>query len=121
MYFILLGLPKNSPRVPEHLHGIVREGLEHNAAVFKDAGLDYADCLIEPEQGSKPLMNMMSHREPDGIIVGFGVRGSDDLEITYFFEQIVNAVRVQYPKTTILFNTRPQSTLDAVRRWFPTA
>jgi hypothetical protein len=121
MYFILIGLPVGSPRVPEHLHDMVRKGLEQNYNVFKEAGIEYKDCFLEPEDGTKPLLELIKQRKPDGIVVGFGVRGSNDQEITFFLEKIVNDVQRKYPQTTIMFNVSPDSTLAAVRRWFPNA
>ena len=52
------------------------------------------------------------------VLTGFGIRGIP--ENTFFFEKVVEATRRGAPKATLVFNTSPDSTVDAAKRWFKT-
>jgi hypothetical protein len=40
-------------------------------------------------------------------------------DLTPFFEKLVNTIHDTSPKSRLLFNTMPDNTLEAARRWFP--
>lgn len=86
------------------------------------------------------MLESLEERKWDGVIVGFGVRGGSNLEVTIHFESkpsahvisgnscitlrsgstdIINGLRVHAPHTRIMFNYNPTSTLEAVQRAFP--
>lgn len=48
---------------------------------------------------------------------GFGIRSTPNY--TPLFEALVNTIATTSPGTKMLFNTSPDSTLDAARRQFP--
>ena len=63
------------------------------------------------------MLEPLRARKPDAVAVGFGLRGFP--EMTHFIEQLVNAVHEELPEVKRSSHTSPDSTLDAVRRWFP--
>ncbi|KAK9864255.1 hypothetical protein WJX84_009721 [Apatococcus fuscideae] len=63
------------------------------------------------------LEKYFASKKPAGVVVGFGVRGHP--EHTYLFEQLVKAVRAGAPKAVLMFNTSPDTTLEALKRWLP--
>lgn len=93
--------------------------LDKTEADCKAAGYDFVTFAAVPEEGTTTLLEALKERQPhwDGIVLGFGVRGNP--EMTVWFEEIVNAVREKSPKTKFLFNTSPDSTLEAAKRNFP--
>lgn len=120
---IAVGLPWDHPMVKgkfgDEIANAVREGLKKMVVDMKDLGYDYKQFFLGPEQGMTPLIDELKGKNWDGVLVGFGVRGNPDL--TVFFEQIVNTAREHAPAAKLLFNSSPESTVDAVKRWFPTA
>ena len=61
------------------------------------------------------LSAAFASRKLDGVIVGFGIRGIP--ENTYLFEKVVAAVRQGAPQAKLMFNTSPDTTVDAAKRW----
>ena len=80
----------------------------------------------------------IAERRWDGVIVGFGVRGGNTLEVTHHFESgeincnsfppadaplyragLVNSARVLAPEAVLMFNYNPTSTLESVQRGLP--
>ena len=53
----------------------------------------------------------------DGVMIGFRVRGN--AELTLFFEQLVDTVRVYAPGAKLLFNSKPTDSLQSIQRHFP--
>jgi hypothetical protein len=94
-----------------------RKALETVDAVFKDTAYDFKAVYFGPEKGVAPLVDELNARHWDGVIIGFGVRGNKAL--TVWFESLVNTVIELSPKTKILFNSSPDSTLDAAKRNLP--
>ncbi len=52
----------------------------------------------------------------DGVVIGNGIRGQSSNFI--LFEQIINVMHTNAPKSRIIFNTLPANTDEAVKRWF---
>jgi hypothetical protein len=95
----------------------IREALEANEALIKGAGYDFRALYIGPEDGVAPLVHELKSRHWDGVAIGFGVRGKQ--ELTVWFESLVNTVVELSPQTKLLFNSSPSSTLDSARRNLP--
>jgi hypothetical protein len=51
----------------------------------------------------------------DCVVVGGGIRKPP--ELADLFERVINAVHRHAPAAAIAFNTKPDDTLDAARRW----
>lgn len=113
---ILLGLPPNHESIPADKRDAVRKMLATVGEPFEALGLKFEFVGVGPgDEGV--LEKALSASKPDAVVVGFGVRGNPGL--THFFEQIINSVHELAPSAKILFNTMPDNTLDAVKRWFP--
>ena len=75
--------------------------------------------LIEvlPEDTVEQLTANLAVRHLDGVVVGFGVRGLPPN--TYLFEKVIEAIRQGLPHAKIMFNTTPEDSVDAAKRWLP--
>ncbi|MUL78460.1 hypothetical protein [Mycolicibacterium sp. CBMA 226] len=51
------------------------------------------------------------------IVIGAGIRLQPAL--THLLETLVNCVRTNSPRSAICFNTGPEDTIEAIRRWWP--
>ena len=114
---VLLGLPYNHSKVPEHLRDFVRQTLGALDGQFETAGLPFEFVAVAPEDDLATLRDKLQQRQPDAIVVGNGIRSSMDL--TFFMEQLISTAQATVPQAKILFNTMPDTTLDAVKRWYP--
>jgi hypothetical protein len=50
---------------------------------------------------------------------GVGIRVNR--QFTPLFEELVNTVKEKSPSSKLLFNSQPDDTIEAVKRWFPEA
>lgn len=91
----------------------IKSGLEKTEKIMGEAGYDYKMCYIGPGQITT-LVELLKTQSWDGVVVGFGIRGIP--EMTIFFEEIVNTVRTHAPSTKLLFNSTPETIIDAARR-----
>ena len=87
----------------------------------RDAGYDIQSVLITPGQGEASdgvdkLVAKLPERAWDGIMVGFGVRGTP--EYTTTFEKVMNLFKEQCPDVKVGFNSRPDDLYDAIVRNF---
>jgi len=114
---ILLGLPWDHPIVPSDKREHLRKTLAGVDTSMKEAGYEYRFVGVTPEAGVGPLIEELKSNPVDGICIGFGVRGFP--ESTPFFEKIIAAIREHAPKSKLFFNTSPDSTVDAAKRWLP--
>jgi hypothetical protein len=62
------------------------------------------------------MITSLEGKKWDGIVIGFGVRGNP--EMTVLFEEIVDAVRKHAPQAKLMFNSSPETSLDAIKRHF---
>lgn len=53
------------------------------------------------------------------VVIGGGIRLEPSL--THLLETLVNGVLSQSPHSAICFNTGPETTIEAIRRWWPTS
>src|SRR5215813_3750500 len=51
------------------------------------------------------------------VVIGGGIRKPEPM--LEFFETVINLVRRHAPSAAIAFNTNPETTLEAARRWLP--
>ncbi|KZP06487.1 hypothetical protein FIBSPDRAFT_842083 [Athelia psychrophila] len=120
---LMVGLPWDHPLVAAQAHDptVIRDGLDRVIQATNNAGYNLAPYYFGPGDaaGLQGLVALLKKNDYDAVVVGFGVRGSVDL--TEFFEEIVNTVKDTAPRARLLFNSSPPSTLDAVKRAFPLA
>jgi hypothetical protein len=60
-------------------------------------------------------MDHLKQKHFDCVLVGAGVRKLDKHFL--LFERLINVVHEHAPDARICFNTKPDDTADAVRRW----
>ncbi len=93
------------------------------AAMEREAdglGLTFSSFLVQDLGDDVPskFRDVLAQRHHDFIVIGGGVRLEPSL--TPLFEILVNSVIAVSPQSTLCFNTGPTTTIDAVRRWWPT-
>ncbi|KAN0104875.1 hypothetical protein V8E51_010620 [Hyaloscypha variabilis] len=86
---------------------------------FKDVGLEYQYLDYAPGESMQRLEKVLQEKKFSGGCVGIGIRA--DAQFTTMFEALVNFVHEKSPKSKLLFNTSPDGTLEAAKRWFPEA
>ncbi|MGX2994453.1 hypothetical protein JNUCC64_09170 [Streptomyces sp. JNUCC 64] len=86
-------------------------------AALRDAGFDTVSCLVDadPERAEAALRERLGERSFGLVMIGAGVRMIP--EHTPLFERLLNVLIEEAPGTRVCFNTSPESTLDALRRW----
>jgi hypothetical protein len=86
---------------------------------LKQHGFDAEYCLVTPDAGDDELVEALTDKPYDCVVVGGGIRKPEPfLEL---FERVINLVRVHAPDAAIAFNTNGENSVDAVLRWLPDA
>lgn len=115
---IQVGLPWNYHGFDAATQEMVRTGLEKGREVMKHAGYDnYSTYDVTPEEGPAKLIDFLGKEHVDGVVIGYGIRGIK--EHTAFFELLVNVVHTHAPHVKFMFNTSPDTAVDAAKRQFP--
>ncbi|KAH7103457.1 hypothetical protein BKA62DRAFT_696963 [Auriculariales sp. MPI-PUGE-AT-0066] len=113
---IITGLPHTHPAVakiadPEQ----IRVMLEQTITELRAAGYeDIEGIWIGPDDGTSKLVEALQSKHRHGLIIGAGVRKSDDL--MFWMEELIRTAHAVSPKTQILFNTTPKDNLTAAGR-----
>ncbi|MFI9535084.1 hypothetical protein ACIG56_17775 [Nocardia fusca] len=86
-------------------------------AALRDAGFDLVSCQVpaDPDAAEAKLRECTAGRSFGVAMVGAGVRMA--AEHTLLFERLVNVVVELVPGIRLCFNTSPETTIDALRRW----
>ncbi|MFC7303894.1 hypothetical protein ACFQVC_06655 [Streptomyces monticola] len=84
---------------------------------MREAGFDGVQCLVEPSpDAAEAVLRECLEKESFGLaMIGGGVRMMP--EHTLLFERLVNVLTEVVPGIRFCFNTSPEDTLAAVRRW----
>jgi hypothetical protein len=87
-----------------------------NAAV-REAGFDLVSCLVDSSpDGAEAAVRKLLKEETFGLaMIGGGVRMMP--EHTLLLERLVNLLVEEVPGIRLCFNTSPETTVDALRRW----
>ncbi|MEU6643996.1 hypothetical protein ABZ863_15790 [Saccharomonospora sp. NPDC046836] len=90
--------------------------IEAGEATLREAGFDIVTCQLPaaPDEAEA----MVRAYEPATFqvaMIGAGVRMA--AEHTLLFERLVNVLTETQPGIRFCFNTSPESTIDALRRW----
>lgn len=115
----LIGLPSDDAWVPALMQPHLAKLLGDVYGQMADAGFQYEFYGVSPEGGLPALGSKLQAQRPDAVIIGNGIRSN--MELTHFMEQVIDIVHRSVPQAKLLFNTVPDNTVDAVKRWFPTA
>lgn len=94
----------------------VMVGLNRDVTTLNGLGYDASLCLVDfGETAEAVLTAALAERAYNCIMIGAGVRLI--AQNTPLFEKLINIVHRHAPDAKLCFNTRPDDTADAVRRW----
>ncbi|KAF2639407.1 hypothetical protein P280DRAFT_470781 [Massarina eburnea CBS 473.64] len=118
---VFTGLPPFHPLVAAQGFNSsqVNAGLRNDAADILAAGYNLKVVLMGPEIPIEILKAESSDRSYDGAGIGFGVRGSNSLNMTIRMEQILQTFRETNPNAPVVLDQSPVTGIDAVKRRFP--
>ena len=92
-------------------------GLEKTKADAAEAGFDIEFVFVDESKEKQQIyVNKLTASPIKAVVIGAGVRLMPDL--TGLFETLVNLTISHSPKTKLLFNVSPTTTVDAIKRWF---
>jgi hypothetical protein len=114
-----VGLPFDHPSIPEEERPKVMKRVTDLRQRMRDAGYDYDIFHTSPESGLEDFRNRLKTHPCDGVLIGGGVIGNP--ELSYFLEQIIDAVHQVAPDAKIMFFNHSVDVRETVERWFPTA
>lgn len=92
-------------------------GIEATLEEVVAAGFDATWCLTEStwESVEPQVSASLAAKRYDAVMIGAGVRTI--AEHFLLFERIINLVHTAAPDAKLCFNTSPDTTLAALRRW----
>ncbi|MCY0931780.1 hypothetical protein OTB20_37495 [Streptomyces sp. H27-H1] len=105
-------------RMPDGLdEAVLTARIEAGNAVLREAGFDAVPCLIEasPDRAEATVREHLQEHAFLLAMIGGGVRMLP--ENTLLFERLVNVLTEAAPGIRLCFNTAPENTVEALRRW----
>lgn len=86
-------------------------------AELREAGFDIVPCqvLTDPDEAEKKVRECVAANPVRVVMIGAGLRMAP--EHTPLFERLVNLLVQLVPGIVFCFNTSPETTVDALRRW----
>lgn len=94
----------------------IRAGLEADKATLQALGYDAELCLTDTgDTAAEVLKARLAGKKYDGVLIGAGVRTIP--RNFMLFEQLINVAHEHAPGAKLCFNTRPDDTAEAVKRW----
>ena len=95
----------------------MQAGIEQAVTELRDLGYDVIWCGVgmDPASARSTVRLVLEGRAVDCVLIGAGLRKTD--QVLVLFEQLVNAVHAACPAAALCFNTVPEDSADAVRRW----
>lgn len=90
--------------------------IERGQRRFEELGISYRMGLVPLDDSTGSRIAELVALEPyECVVVGGGIRKEESL--LELFENVVNLVRRLAPDAAIAFNSSPDDTADAARRW----
>lgn len=91
--------------------------IERGNAALREAGFDVVLCQVDtgPDTAEEQVRAELRRAQFGLAMVGGGIRMVP--EHTELFERIVNVLHEVAPRIRLCFNTAPDNTVDALRRW----
>jgi hypothetical protein len=91
--------------------------IERGTAALREAGFDVVRCEVDtgPDAAEEQVREQLRHTQIGLALVGGGIRMIP--EHTELFERIVNVLHEVSPGIRLCFNTAPDNSIDALRRW----
>ncbi|WP_228812506.1 hypothetical protein [Nocardia otitidiscaviarum] len=104
-------------RYPQITEAELTARIAAGEAALRDAGFDIVSCQVSADPGEAEVA--VRRCAGDGpfrvAMIGAGVRMAP--EHTLLFERLVNVTTAVAPGIRFCFNTSPETTIDALRRW----
>lgn len=96
---------------------ILAARIEAGQSALEEAGIDAEHCMVgkDPDQAEAMLRETFGRETFPLAMIGAGIRAL--LEHTLLFERTVNVLIELNPSIRLCFNTSPEDTINAVRRW----
>jgi hypothetical protein len=106
-----------NPELPKGLTvDIIEQGTKATLEKLNSIGYDAETFLIDTGASDlAKLSNQLKEKNYDGVVIGNGIRSIKSNFI--LFEQIINVVHSNAPKSKIIFNSLPTDTDEAINRW----
>ncbi len=116
---VLIGLAVEAVDFSRH-PGLTAEKLlallDADKAKLTDAGYDASIYHVTDDPDAlKVLAEHISAEQHDIVLIGAGVRRNE--ENFLLFEKLINLVHENAPQARMCFNSRPDDSFDAVKRW----
>lgn len=104
-------------RVPDLDEATLTARIEAANRFIRDAGFNAVSCSIgtSPDDVESTIRNHLATGSFGLAMIGAGVRLQP--EYTVLFERIINVLHDAAPDIRFCFNTSPETTTDALRRW----
>jgi hypothetical protein len=112
-----VGLPLDHPLIPSQERPKITKRLADLQQRMRGAGYNYEIVYASPQSGLEDFKNQLRTQPCDGVLIGGGI--ASDAAMTYFMEQIVDAVHEVVPKAKIMFFNHSVDVRETVERWFP--
>lgn len=86
-------------------------------ATLREEGFDIVPCQVpaDPDGAERRVRECVATNPVRVVMIGAGLRMAP--EHTLLFERLVNLLNELVPGIVFCFNTSPESTVDALRRW----
>ncbi|MEU9204680.1 hypothetical protein [Streptomyces sp. NPDC048332] len=105
-------------RMPEGIdEAALTARIEAGNAALGEAGFDVVACLIDtsPDRAESTVREHLREHAFGLAMIGGGVRMMP--ENTLLFERLLNVLTEAAPGIRLCFNTAPENTVEALRRW----
>lgn len=104
-------------RYPGLTEEILRDRIAVGHAGLREAGFGIVLCQVpaDPDEAERKVRECVADRPIRVAMIGAGVRMA--AEHTLLFERVVNLLNQLVPGIVFCFNTSPETTVDALRRW----
>ncbi|WP_228713778.1 MULTISPECIES: hypothetical protein [Prauserella] len=105
-------------RYPEITEEMLMARIEAGEAALREAGFDIVPCRLtsdDADDAEKKIREAVAARPVQVVVIGAGLRMAE--EYTLLFERVVNLLVQLVPGIRFCFNTSPETTIDALRRW----
>jgi hypothetical protein len=105
-------------RHPGITEEVLTARIEAGEAALREAGFDIVPCRLtsdDPDDAEESIRSAVAARPVQVVVIGAGLRMAE--EYTLLFEKVVNLLVDLVPGIRFCFNTSPETTIDALRRW----